>query len=32
MEYILLNYVNEAGWPQLTKQEQETWLGATGRA
>jgi hypothetical protein len=28
MEYILLNYVKESGWPQLTKQEQETWLGA----
>jgi hypothetical protein len=28
MKYILLDYVNEAGWPQLTKAEQEHWLGA----
>ena len=28
MLYILLDYVNEAGWPQLTKEEQEHWLGA----
>ncbi len=28
MQYILMNYVNEAGWPQLTKAEQEHWLGA----
>ena len=28
MKYILLNYVNEAGWPQLTSAEQEHWLGA----
>lgn len=28
MQYILLDYVNEGGWPQLTKAEQEHWLGA----
>ncbi|MBV8812042.1 MAG: YciI family protein [Acidobacteriaceae bacterium] len=28
MKYILLDYVNEAGWPQLTRAEQEQWLGA----
>ncbi len=28
MKYILLNYVNEAGWPKLTKTGQEQWLGA----
>ncbi len=28
MQYILMDYVNEAGWPQLTKAEQERWLGA----
>jgi hypothetical protein len=28
MKYILMDYVNEAGWPQLTKAEQEHWLGA----
>ncbi len=28
MKYILLSYVGEAGWPQLTKAEQEEWLGA----
>ena len=28
MKYILLHYVGEAGWPQLTKAEQEEWLGA----
>lgn len=28
MQYILMNYVNEAGWPQLTSAEQEHWLGA----
>lgn len=28
MEYILMDYVNEAGWPRLTKAEQEHWLGA----
>jgi hypothetical protein len=28
MKYILMDYVNEAGWPKLTKAEQEHWLGA----
>ncbi len=28
MKYILMDYVGEAGWPQLTKAEQEHWLGA----
>ncbi len=28
MKYILMDYVNEAGWPQLTKAEQRRWLGA----
>lgn len=28
MKYILMDYVQEKGWPQLTKGEQEHWLGA----
>ena len=28
MQYILMDYVNETGWPNLTKAEQEHWLGA----
>jgi hypothetical protein len=28
MKYILLDYVNESGWPTLTRAEQEHWLGA----
>ena len=28
MKYILLDYVNESGWPVLTRAEQEHWLGA----
>ena len=28
MQYILLDYVNESGWPALTRAEQEHWLGA----
>jgi hypothetical protein len=28
MRYMLLDYVGEGGWPQLTKAEQERWLGA----
>jgi hypothetical protein len=28
MQYILLDYVNEAGWPELTAAEQAQWLGA----
>jgi hypothetical protein len=28
MKYILMDYVNEAGWPQLTNADMEHWLGA----
>jgi hypothetical protein len=28
MKYILMDYVNEAGWPKLAKAEKEHWLGA----
>ena len=28
MRYILMDYVGEAGWPQLTRVEQQHWLGA----
>jgi hypothetical protein len=28
MKYILMDYVNEAGWAQLTRDEQLHWLGA----
>ena len=28
MKYILMDYVGEAGWPKLTKDEQLHWLGA----
>ena len=28
MQYLLMDYVNEGGWPTLTKAEQEHWLGA----
>ena len=28
MQYVLLDYVNETGWPELTRAEQERWLGA----
>src|SRR5215472_19123423 len=28
MKYILLDYVNESGWPVLTRAEQAHWLGA----
>ena len=27
MRYMLLDYVNETGWPQLEKAEQQRWLG-----
>lgn len=27
MQYILLDYVQEAGWPTLSRAEQEHWLG-----
>ena len=29
MKYILLHYVGEAGWPRLTKAEQQDWLEAS---
>ena len=28
MRYMLMDYVNEGGWPQLSKADQEHWLGA----
>ena len=28
MKYILMDYVKEAGWHELTKAEKEHWLGA----
>jgi len=28
VRYMLLDYVNESGWPALTRAEQERWLGA----
>lgn len=28
MKYILMDYVNESGWPKLTRTEKEHWLGA----
>ena len=28
MKYILMDYVNESGWPKLTNDEKEHWLGA----
>lgn len=28
MKYILMDYVGEAGWPELTSAEKERWLGA----
>ena len=28
MKYMLMDYVGEGGWPELTKSEQEHWLGA----
>jgi hypothetical protein len=28
MQYILMDYVGESGWPALTREEQEHWLGA----
>jgi hypothetical protein len=27
VKYILMDYIGEAGWPQLTRDEQEHWLG-----
>jgi hypothetical protein len=28
MKYLLMDYVNESGWPELTTPEQQHWLGA----
>jgi hypothetical protein len=28
MKYILMDYMGEAGWPELTSAEKEHWLGA----
>jgi len=28
MKFILMDYVREAGWPELTREEQDRWLGA----
>jgi hypothetical protein len=28
MQYLLMDYVLEDGWPQLSRSEQEHWLGA----
>ena len=28
MQYILMDYVGEGGWPELSRTEQEEWLGA----
>ena len=28
MRYILMDYVNEAAWPELSQDEQQRWLGA----
>ena len=28
MRYMLMDYVNEDGWPQLSNDEQRHWLGA----
>ena len=28
MKYLLMDYVSEGGWPQLTRTEQLQWLGA----
>jgi hypothetical protein len=28
MKYMLMDYVYESGWPQLSRSEQEHWLGA----
>lgn len=27
MKYLLMDYVNESGWPKLTREEQIHWLG-----
>jgi hypothetical protein len=28
MRYLLMDYVNEGGWPELTRAEQARWMGA----
>ena len=28
MKYMLMDYVYEGGWPELSRAEQEHWLGA----
>lgn len=28
MKYMLMDYVQEKGWPQLSRDQQEHWLGA----
>lgn len=28
MKFILMDYVGEGGWPQLSQEEQDHWLGA----
>ena len=28
MKFILMDYVNESGWPQLTNADKDHWLGA----
>jgi len=28
MKFILMDYVSEGGWPQLSQEEQDHWLGA----
>jgi len=28
MKYLLMDYVSESGWPELTKDDKERWLGA----
>lgn len=28
MQFILMDYVQETGWPELSRAEQEQWLGA----
>jgi hypothetical protein len=28
VQYILLDYVGEGGWPELSRAEQQQWLGA----
>ncbi len=28
MKYLLMDYVNESGWPELTRSEKQHWLGA----